>query len=230
MVEMVNVKGLWVPVWEENRFAEYPEFEGAPNLDVQKTSIAMSHCRSRRVAIDVGAHIGATARYLSGCFEQVIALEAVPETFEVLLRNVSHLKNVKTLNLAASSASCELYFESLRTHSQIARVLLEDESLAFGEESSRVGPVKAIPLDSLGLEDVDFIKIDVEGWELDVVKGAEDTIRRCHPVILIEQGGNETKYHGRPRDEASRALEALGMRSVPGFKFKIDRVFVFPPG
>lgn len=45
---------------------------------------------------------------------------------------------------------------------------------------------KVIALDSLQLERLDFIKIDVEGHELDVFKGAVETIKRCRPVIWSE--------------------------------------------
>jgi hypothetical protein len=41
-------------------------------------------------------------------------------------------------------------------------------------------------LDSFQLKNVDFIKVDVEGFEADVLEGAEETIKRCKPLILVE--------------------------------------------
>jgi FkbM family methyltransferase len=52
-------------------------------------------------------------------------------------------------------------------------------------------PVAKVPLDLWDMPAVDFIKIDVEGMELDVLKGAEQTIRRCRPVLCVEADRNE---------------------------------------
>lgn len=47
-------------------------------------------------------------------------------------------------------------------------------------------PVACVPLDAWDMPRVDFLKIDVEGMELDVLAGADDTIQRCRPVIVAE--------------------------------------------
>ena len=49
------------------------------------------------------------------------------------------------------------------------------------------GPIPMITLDSLNFSDVDFIKLDVEGYELDVIKGGINTLRDNDPVIIVEQ-------------------------------------------
>ena len=68
-------------------------------------------------------------------------------------------------------------------------------------------------LDSFDLTDVDFIKIDVEGFELPVVQGAEETICRCKPHMVVEQKGNESAYGGA-KNEAAEFLYALGMKDL----------------
>jgi len=47
-------------------------------------------------------------------------------------------------------------------------------------------PVACVPVDAWGMDDISFMKIDVEGMELDVLKGAEQTIARCRPVLVVE--------------------------------------------
>ena len=68
-------------------------------------------------------------------------------------------------------------------------------------------------LDSFGFEAVDFIKIDVEGYELPMIRGGEQTIKACKPNIVIEQKGNEAAY-GEPRDAALVLLKSWGMMDL----------------
>ena len=58
------------------------------------------------------------------------------------------------------------------------------QPVKYDEESTY--KVMLMSIDSLNLPRVDFIKIDVEGMELDVLKGAKQTLRRCEPMMLIE--------------------------------------------
>jgi hypothetical protein len=76
------------------------------------------------------------------------------------------------------------------------------------------GDIPLKTLDSFGFEEVDFIKIDVEGYELSVVKGAKETLLREKPFMVIEQKGNDQKFFGGQRHEASNWLKSLGMRDI----------------
>lgn len=227
MVDCVQVGGFWISAREAHRFADARQHEGILDLDVRKTDVCLEHCKRFDLALDIGAHYGAVSCLLSRRFKRVVAFEPVPDTYEILLRNVEVLSNVEPKPYALGAEEAQLYFETAITHSQLSRVILPNESPAFGAKSARVGPVEAKRLDSLGLKDVSFIKIDVEGFELDVIEGGLDTILASRPLIQIEQGGNEAKFHGRPLHEASAKLEALGMTRVEGLPFKDDRLFCF---
>jgi hypothetical protein len=63
--------------------------------------------------------------------------------------------------------------------------------------------IKCIAVDSLGLTRLDFIKIDVEGMEEEVLAGARKTIAACHPVLLIE-------WIKSPKQQLRQSLEDLG--------------------
>jgi FkbM family methyltransferase len=69
--------------------------------------------------------------------------------------------------------------------------------------------VQTITLDSLGL-DFDLMKIDVEGWEVIMLRGALDTLRRCHPVLVIE-------INACPLDELYALLREVGYDSFENF-------------
>lgn len=61
-------------------------------------------------------------------------------------------------------------------------------------------------LDDLNLSP-DFVKIDVQGWELNVLRGARETIRKCHPVLVIERNRHNER-------ETTEYLEDLGYRKL----------------
>ena len=81
-----------------------------------------------------------------------------------------------------------------------------------GESYTWAG-IEVVTLDSLEFETVDFIKIDVEGWEPRVLRGGEQTIKRCRPNIIVECKGNDTAY-GEARNAAVTLLESWGMRQL----------------
>ena len=74
--------------------------------------------------------------------------------------------------------------------------------------------VQDLDMDSFDLQDVDFIKIDTEGYELFVVRGAEQTIKRCRPTMIVEQKGHGMQYFGFRKEEAVELLETWGMKRV----------------
>ena len=64
----------------------------------------------------------------------------------------------------------------------------DDKRLIDGEE------IKLTTIDSLELERLDFIKLDIEGYELFALKGAEETIKRCKPLIAFEILSHASNY------------------------------------
>ena len=69
------------------------------------------------------------------------------------------------------------------------------------------------PLDSFKFSDVDFIKIDCEGYEHRVVRGAVETIKRCTPVIIVEQ-------------KAHKLQQNYGTKGVPAVDFLLALGYV----
>jgi FkbM family methyltransferase len=223
-METINCHGLWVPKSDEKVFARYAEFEGLPDLDVSKVAKCAALSRSFGIALDVGAHVGAVAVYLARKFERVIACEAVPSTFEYLRRNTQSLQNVTALQVAVGQTVGETYLSHYSRHGQLSHVVGSTSE----PKTQRIGPIAACTIDSLNVDGVSFIKIDVEGFELPVLLGAITTLDRCRPLVLVEQAGNDEKHFGRPRNEASQLLEELGMRLHPDApKMKNDRLYTF---
>lgn len=133
-----------------------------------------------RAAIDVGAHSGLyTAELLRLC-SSVIAIEAIPELASNITRTYPA---ARTINAAASfeAGNATLYIPA--GHPGLSTISATNPVVG---ESCREVHVKTVMLDHITDVPVGFIKIDVEGNELNVLRGARALLQRDKPVLLIE--------------------------------------------
>jgi FkbM family methyltransferase len=148
-------------------------------------------CQPHFNVLDIGANIGLTAIALARfCSKgKVFAIEASPDTFRYLKDNIARagMTNVSCQNMAASAVSGQLMLSYPRRFGCGAFIsnkhpVVDSNYLHF--------PVQACSVDEfvkrIGLNRVDLLKIDVEGFELEVLRGAKRTIERCKPVIYCE--------------------------------------------
>jgi FkbM family methyltransferase len=138
------------------------------------------------VFVDVGANVGYHAMRAAtrvGSDGRVLAVEANPENARLLLLSAAanEFTQVEVLPIALGR---ELGFVNFVSHVGSNGGFAPDGLDALG--SGRATVVPTLPLDALGLERVDVIKIDVEGAESIVIEGGLDTIRRCRPAIVTE--------------------------------------------
>jgi len=138
------------------------------------------------VFVDVGANIGRytiSVAKIVGNKGLVIAVEPYPENYKTLVKNVrlNDLKNVVAVNIAAWSRKRELKLFIGNTHGH------HSVKKNFGLGSISVqGEALDDVLNKLGVEKVDFIKIDVEGAELEVLKGLTKTLEKYNPTVIVE--------------------------------------------
>lgn len=134
------------------------------------------------VFVDVGSNIGKYTIMMGRRLNKgvVVSIEPEPRNFKILKRNVelNGLSNVFLVNEACFHEEKRIKFYVEGGHSSIYK---ESDKWIF---------VKARKLDDileeLGVERVDLIKIDVEGAEADVLKGARKTLKNNHPKIVFE--------------------------------------------
>jgi FkbM family methyltransferase len=180
----------------------------------------------RHGALDIGANIGTTASLLSKNFERVHAFEPAYDLFAALKRNLAGYAHARAYQCAVGDAAGEVYLTQYTKRGQLSH--LSGGTPIKNAKWRKVGPIPLRTIDSFGFPDVSFIKIDVEGFEGPVVRGAAETIKRCRPAILVEQGGNEQKYFDLPANEASEFLETLGMIQHPNApRMQKDRLYIF---
>lgn len=131
------------------------------------------------IVCDVGANIGAHTVVFAGLARAVHAFEPQRDIFHMLCGNVA-LNDLQNVRCYRNGVGAEA-----RTM-RIARVdtAVENNLGAFALDSDgdRSDEVDVIRLE----ERCHFLKIDVEGWELEVLRGAEPMIRECKPIIYVE--------------------------------------------
>lgn len=133
--------------------------------------------KDRRVAIDVGANYGFMACAFSKMGFKVHAFEPFTPVFECLEKNVEGF-DVTVYNKALSSNVMPIgLISGIDT-----RRTSGSTKVKFVENSD----FKSATLDLYNFKDVDLIKIDVEGHELEVIEGAINTIREYKPLLCIE--------------------------------------------
>ncbi len=224
---IAKIEDFWVPLTEAHKYAKLNFIEGVPDQDSTKMQQVIELLPRRRLALDVGANIGTTATVLANHFETVQAFEPAPDLYEALKRNLIKYPDAQAKLMVVGEEIGETYLTLYTKFGQLSHV--ESGHLAT-KKYHKVGPIKQVTIDSLKLNNVDFIKIDVEGFEGPVVYGARETLLRCKPAVLVEQAGNEEKNFGRPVNEASAFLESLGMIRHPNSPRKMhkDRLYIFP--
>jgi FkbM family methyltransferase len=72
------------------------------------------------------------------------------------------------------------------------------------------GDIPMKRLDEFNLQDVDFIKLDCEGYELFSLRGGEETLKRCRPCVIVEQKPGRAQKFGLPETGAVAYLQSLG--------------------
>lgn len=152
-------------------FIEYGEFSEGES-EVFRQMITKDH-----IVIDVGANIGAHTVLFGKLAKQVYAFEPQKSIFHILCGNVAlnELHNVQCFNLACGDGSEVKYQDiDMGHHNNMGAASLIDMTAG-----------KDIPTMRLDIP-CHFLKIDVEGMELHVLRGAADMIRECRPIIYLE--------------------------------------------
>lgn len=162
MERCLSSKGYQIQNWE------FTQFQVGPN----------------GLAIDVGASIGMNTVNYSDYFDQVVSFEPDPNVYDCLVQtvNANACHNVKTIQSAVGKRQETLNL-ILYPDSTFGNSL---EPIGYKNKTRDTIPVQVNTIDSYNFQDVAFIKIDVEGNEMAVLEGAEQTILKYSPVIQIE--------------------------------------------
>ncbi len=186
--------------WGEEMFLIIPE---VVSLSIYRygfheenlTKMILEYLKPGMIFFDIGAHFGyftMLASYIVGEKGMVHSFEPTPNIYEVLIQNIKR-KNVITNNRAVFSKETFIRFNDYgfkySAFNTFKKARLSESILKNLNPTSI--KVKTVTLDKyikIKKCKPDFIKIDAENAELEVLQGAKDTIKKFHPIISIEVG------------------------------------------
>lgn len=190
-----------------------------------------NNIRTGNTVLDVGANIGFHTLYFSdlvGPSGRVIAFEPVPVNFSALTANINlnTAANIEPLNIALGLVNAETDIHIDREATNPGAYNLFEE----GEKNTRITIAVAddfIP--SLNIREINLVKIDVEGFEYQVIKGMQHTLAKYKPTVVFEY---ERDYICRNGDDPSLIFELFSKLGYSLFSIDVRgqlTPFVFNP-
>jgi FkbM family methyltransferase len=163
--------------------------------------------------IQAGGNVGVYSNILANHFEKVITVEPDPENYACLDLNVTNSK-IEKINGALGCTT-----GTVSTYRPIS------EKCNYGATQVRITDtgIKIFKIDEFNLSSLDFLMLDVEGWEQDALQGGRETILKYKPTISLELKGLG-RSRGYPDDYTIKWLEDLCGYKV---KSRIGRDVVF---
>lgn len=201
-------------VWFRLDLSEYMEWVVYFGLDVEMRRELYPLVRPGMVVMDIGTNFGETLLHfarLAGNGGYVYGFEAVEDSFLKCSRNVAlnSFGHIHVEHMALSDVDEILYFKSA-TNNNSGGISMSKADAA-GNRSVRARPLDDYVRES-GIRRIDFMKLDVEGFETNILKGGREVCLRFHPELYIEVDDSNLKRQGSSADELLRILDSYGYR------------------
>lgn len=201
-----QIDGVWWPATDNeanhqvtNQMADIPAI--------------LKHCSRYDACIQAGGNVGLWPLEFSKYFRQVFTFEPDEVNYKCLLMNLDSKAGIIAANAGLGEAPAKMGMA--RNIANCGAHQMEGE-----------GDIEIMTIDSLGLGACNLIQLDIEGFELQALKGAEQTIRQFHPVIVTEEKGLGSKYEVLP-DAISSYLLTLGYKVAD--KVSNDVIYTYNP-
>lgn len=193
MISFHEPPGVWWPDYDKH-CVEGHRWVLRRITDLELTARA---CKRRAFVIQAGGHIGLWPIRLAQHFQTVVTFEPEPALFECLKRNVAKVapkSDIRPMGVALGAFAGPVMMSSVGTAG-----------------SSRVWekgtiPVNQVTIDQYEFPRVDAIILDIEGGEVDALKGATETIKKWRPILHVEE---------LPRVKVAIRAHMASLRYVP---------------
>ncbi len=167
-------------------------------MHVKSLEVSLALCRAQkrtRTAVQAGGNMGLWPRRMAEVFRRVITFEPDTISRQCCRSNVPSTVDVRTEALGAIPGACGLQRRGLGGH----RVKDGDD-------------ISVTTVDALGVDDLDLLQLDIEGYEGVALLGADKTIERCRPIIHLELRGRA--MYGFSDTDVRAWLKAHGYTQV----------------
>lgn len=198
-----------VKAWEKNIRAFYMDH------DCEKKHYLTKVVKAGDIVLDVGANHGEYSLVFSklvGKSGSVIAFEPVPDSVEYMRKTLP--LNVTVIQTALSDHDGSEDIHVFKDFQMKGYTSLREPSLNYSDFSVEVKKVGVTTIDSYlkraGIIKVDFLKVDIEGGELDFLRGATRLLSDMRPKIMIEVSDNRTADFGYKAKEIVEYLQLFG--------------------
>lgn len=220
---ITNKIGRQMWVWDSDSF--YTQRLRAGPYQKQNLLHLRELCPNPRKIIDIGMNIGMNTWEYATFAQEVIGFEPVPTTYQVALDNIALNINhqdsstgwwelpdgtwasllptakITTHNVALGpvAGTVEMHIKKNDGHNRVSNdgySTVTGKAVKVNTGYQRVS-VPQLTLDSYNYTDVDIIKIDVEGYELQVLEGATQTIANNRPIVQIECVETQPRAFGK---------------------------------
>ena len=205
---MKQVKGWWLPDTDTDfdRWILDGEYQ-----KIQRDAI-LEFVNKDGNAIDIGAHVGFWLRDMCKQFKHVYAFEPIEEVRQCLAKNVS-AENYSTYSVGLGAKN-----ENLKVNYNPA----ETGNTHASKDGNQTITIRK--LDDMNLPKIDYIKVDTEGFEIEVLKGGEKLIKEYKPFVHVEVKGKVLVKQGLSSDDVDEYLKSINYKEV--FRISSERVYV----
>lgn len=202
--------GWYVPDDDKKitRVLENDTDKSSPSYEGKFREQILEHLPNKRTFVDVGANVGIWSYPLIGKFKHIVGYEPSKQNIECLKANVGEAIEIRTKALANFTGTADFH--------QAGKNCGDGKLCRPGIGASYQVPV--VCLDDEGIENIDLIKIDVQGWEYEVLLGAEKIIKNQRPWVAFEVN--------QDIDKCCEFMEKLGYETL---YTKTKRIFVWAP-
>jgi FkbM family methyltransferase len=187
----------------DNCICKWVQESGRLDHDQNMLPLVLKHIKRGDTVIDAGAFIGDhTIAYSKAVGDngRVVAFEPSQDAFSCLNYNLNRAKNTECYNFGLGSVTS-------------GKSVVEVEGNAGMNYLTDGGDIIVKTIDGYAFKKLDFIKIDVEGYELEILKGATKTIQKFKPKMLIEIN--------------QMALERMNLKREDIFNFLDDHGYTY---
>lgn len=209
---MQLVDGFYIP---DGDLPKHHNAESVIQHDQTLQKKVLEFSNKRNHMVDVGGNVGRWSVDFAKHYKKVSAFEPAPYHIECFEKNCKSYSNIELYPYGLGSQSAKGSLEiAVEHHYGSTRVIPNSQ-----------GDIEIKTLDEHNFNDVDVLKIDVEGLEIDVLRGAVETIKRCKPIIIIERCVFNSERFGLDKMASHNELDQQGYKRL----FKITRDCIYGP-